>query len=102
MPLSTPPNHRYAVGAVWMVPFIAFIVHAVAPRWFGGGNGECELLATCYRSCLVAARSVRAASIAFPCLGTGAYLFPKPLAADIAGIYAAAFLSVAIHLATKA
>ena len=79
-----------------------FIVHAVAPRWFGGGNGECELLATCYRSCLVAARSVRAASIAFPCLGTGAYLFPKPLAADIAGIYAAAFLSVAIHLATKA
>ncbi len=61
-----------------------FIVHTVAPRWCGGGNGEPDLLAACYKNCLVAAGNVGVASIAFPCLGTGAYLFPKPLAADIA------------------
>lgn len=61
-----------------------YIAHAVGPRWRGGGKGEHELLASCYRRCLELAEEVGARSIAFPAISTGIYGFPREEAARIA------------------
>lgn len=60
------------------------IVHTVGPVWQGGKKGEEAALASCYRRSLEEAHRLGAHSIAFPCISTGAYGFPKELAADIA------------------
>jgi len=52
--------------------------------WHGGRSGEQELLAGCYRSALAVADELGAASVAFPAISTGAYGFPRRLAAEIA------------------
>ena len=69
-----------------------FVVHTVGPVWRGGGTGEPELLAAAYRSSLELAASHGAQSIAFPCISTGAFGFPVPLACEIAVREVAAFL----------
>jgi O-acetyl-ADP-ribose deacetylase (regulator of RNase III) len=60
------------------------VIHTVGPVWRGGGEGEDELLASCYRSCLGLALEHRFSSLAFPSIGTGAYGFPLQRAARIA------------------
>jgi O-acetyl-ADP-ribose deacetylase len=60
------------------------VIHAVGPVWNGGGRGEDELLASCYRSALDLAADSRLASIAFPAISTGIYAFPPDRAARIA------------------
>jgi O-acetyl-ADP-ribose deacetylase (regulator of RNase III) len=60
------------------------VIHAVGPVWRGGGHGERELLASCYRRSLELAAEHVAASIAFPSISTGVYDFPRELAAPIA------------------
>ena len=45
------------------------VVHAGAPRWLGGGEGEEETLRGCYRRAAEAARAAGCASVAFPLLG---------------------------------
>jgi len=62
----------------------AHIVHTVGPVWRGGGSGEPELLARCYRNSLKLARDHGARSIAFPSISTGAYGYPMPEAARVA------------------
>ena len=62
-----------------------FVIHAVGPVWQGGTHGEAELLRATYESAFRLARSEPSIkSIAFPAISTGAYMFPKPLAAEIA------------------
>ncbi|QYG91346.1 O-acetyl-ADP-ribose deacetylase [Iamia sp. SCSIO 61187] len=61
-----------------------WVVHAVGPRWHGGGQGEAELLASAYRRSLEEAHRVGATSIAFPAISTGIYGYPKDEAARIA------------------
>jgi len=60
------------------------VIHAVGPVWSGGGNGEDDLLASCYRTALDLAAARRLASIAFPAISTGVYRFPADRAARIA------------------
>ena len=61
-----------------------YIIHTVGPVWHGGHKDETTLLASCYRNSLVLALEKKLKSIAFPAISTGAYGFPKKLAAEIA------------------
>jgi O-acetyl-ADP-ribose deacetylase (regulator of RNase III) len=67
----------YGLSAKW-------VIHTVGPVWGGGGQGEDDLLASCYRSCLDLAQRHGIRSIAFPSISTGAYGFPMERAARIA------------------
>ena len=61
-----------------------FVIHTVGPVWRGGGAGEAETLASCYRESLRLAASAGVETIAFPAISTGIYGFPSEAAADIA------------------
>lgn len=61
-----------------------YVIHAVGPVWHGGGSGEDDLLASCYRTALALARDHAAASVAFPAISTGVYGFPADRAARVA------------------
>ena len=61
-----------------------YVIHTVGPVWHGGGSGERELLASCYRSCLALAAENGLESLAFCCISTGEFHFPNRLAAEIA------------------
>jgi O-acetyl-ADP-ribose deacetylase (regulator of RNase III) len=60
------------------------VIHAVGPVWSGGGNGEPDLLASCYGTALRLATDNGLRSIAFPAISTGVYRFPADQAARIA------------------
>jgi O-acetyl-ADP-ribose deacetylase len=70
-----------------------YVIHAVGPVWNGGGEGEDELLASCYRTALDLAVAHRLTSIAFPAISTGIYRFPADHAARIAVATVAAELA---------
>jgi O-acetyl-ADP-ribose deacetylase (regulator of RNase III) len=61
-----------------------YVIHAVGPVWSGGGAGEDDLLASCYRTALDLAAPSAIASIAYPAISTGVYRFPPDRAARIA------------------
>lgn len=61
-----------------------WVIHTVGPVWEGGANGEADLLARCYQSCLSLAVKNSIKTIAFPAISTGAYGFPMELATRIA------------------
>ncbi len=69
------------------------VIHTVGPVWHGGGRGEDDLLAGCYRSSLELAAAHALKTIAFPAISTGVYRFPPQRAARIAVTTAAGFLA---------
>jgi O-acetyl-ADP-ribose deacetylase (regulator of RNase III) len=72
-----------------------YVIHTVGPIWRGGGRGEEELLARCYRSVfaiVTAHEDIR--TIAFPSISTGAYGFPIERASRIALGEMLAFLAM--------
>jgi len=60
------------------------VIHAVGPKYYGGGDHEAELLASCYRESLRLAFEAGLETIAFPCISTGIFLYPCPAACEIA------------------
>ena len=69
-----------------------YVIHTPGPVWHGGGSGEPELLASCYRSCLELASQNGCETVDFPSISTGVYHFPLEKAAEIAIGTIAAFL----------
>ena len=70
-----------------------YVIHTVGPVWKGGGDGEDEALASCYRSCFAIAEEYNIRTIAFPAISTGAYGFPLEPATSIAVAETNDFLS---------
>ncbi len=82
------PGVRCPTGEVRLTPGFQlparYVIHTVGPVWRGGGEGERELLASCYRNLLelCAERSIR--TLAIPAISCGVYGFPVLDAARIA------------------
>lgn len=60
-----------------------FVIHTVGPVWRGGGHGEDQLLASCYRNVLAIAGDHGISSIAFPAISCGVFGYPPELAATV-------------------
>jgi len=70
-----------------------FVIHTVGPVYRDGRHGEPEKLTACYRNSLALAAENGCTSIAFPCISTGVYGYPKEAAAQIAVREAREFLA---------
>jgi O-acetyl-ADP-ribose deacetylase (regulator of RNase III) len=62
------------------------IIHVAAPIWTLPGEKPAKVagLAACYRACIEVAGKATLSSIAFPCLGTGNFGWPRDFACAIA------------------
>jgi len=60
------------------------VIHAVGPVWRGGGDGEPERLASCYRRAIELAAQHGCARVAFPAISAGVYRYPLQQAAAVA------------------
>jgi len=61
-----------------------YVIHTVGPVWYGGTHHEEEKLQDCYLNSLRLAEEHACSTVAFPCISTGVYHFPKERAAQIA------------------
>ncbi len=77
------PTGQARITGAYRLP-ARHVIHTVGPVWHGGGHGEAELLASCYRESLALAAAHGLGSVAFPAISTGVYGFPVELAAPIA------------------
>ncbi|MGE0269203.1 MAG: O-acetyl-ADP-ribose deacetylase [Candidatus Omnitrophota bacterium] len=71
-----------------------YVIHTVGPVWNGGNSCERDLLKSCYLKSLALAVDYHVKSVAFPCISTGIYRFPKDKAAVIAVDTVRSFLEV--------
>lgn len=70
-------THGHALRARW-------VIHTVGPVYRNGRSGERELLRSCYANSLALAARAGLESVAFPCISTGAFGYPKAEACDVA------------------
>ena len=61
-----------------------FVIHTPGPVWHGGKCNEAKLLKNCYINSLALAKENNCQTVAFTCISTGVYHFPKEQAAQIA------------------
>ncbi|WP_336407852.1 O-acetyl-ADP-ribose deacetylase [Gallaecimonas kandeliae] len=61
-----------------------YVIHTVGPVWHGGGQGEAEALASCYRQSLLLADAEGIVSLAFPAISCGVYGYPADQASKVA------------------
>ena len=69
-----------------------YVIHTVGPIWYGGDQGEREVLSACYRSSMELAVRFRCRSVAFPLISAGIYGYPKDQAMRVAMDSIASFL----------
>ena len=78
------PTGQAKITAAYNLP-CRYVLHTVGPIIYGRvTEKECELLAGSYRSCLELAAQNHLESVAFCCISTGEFHFPKERAAGIA------------------
>lgn len=78
------PTGKAKITPAYNLP-CKYVLHTVGPIVGGYLTGEdCELLKSCYLSCLKLAEENGVKSIAFCCISTGVFGFPKKEAAEIA------------------
>ena len=61
-----------------------YIIHTVGPIYDQENGQEAKILANCYNNCLEMAKEYGCKTIAFPCISTGAFRYPKDEACKIA------------------
>ncbi len=61
-----------------------YVIHTVGPIWQGGGEGEHNLLCSCYQNSLELAVDQGLCALAFPAISCGVYGFPIGEAAVVA------------------
>jgi O-acetyl-ADP-ribose deacetylase (regulator of RNase III) len=61
-----------------------FVIHAVGPIYADGQSGEAKTLASTYRWSLRLAEENQVETIAFPCISTGAFEYPRGEACAVA------------------
>ncbi|MBL7006618.1 MAG: macro domain-containing protein [Spirochaetia bacterium] len=61
-----------------------YVIHTVGPVWNGGNEKEKAILYSAYMNSLLLGKNLGGKSIGFPSISTGAYGFPKKLAAETA------------------
>jgi len=72
-----------------------YVIHTVGPVWRGGGAGEADLLASCYRSSLELAEKHGCRIVAFPAISCGVFGYPLLEAARVS--FSAVREFMAIH-----
>ena len=82
-------GHNEETGTAKLTPAYnlpcKYVLHTVGPIIYGAlTEHDCQLLASCYRSCLELAEQNGITSIAFCCISTGEFRFPNDKAAEIA------------------
>lgn len=87
--LMAAQGHEEPTGQAKLTPAYnlpsKYVIHTVGPIVEGRLNREHRaMLASCYRACLEAAAENGCESIAFCCISTGVFGFPKRAAAEIA------------------
>jgi len=69
-----------------------YVIHTVGPVCHGNSRPDAELLAACYRNSLALAACNQLHSVAFPAISTGAYGYPRELAAPVVSSAIESFL----------
>lgn len=82
-------GHQEAVGQAKLTKAYNlpcdYILHTVGPVVKGSlTQKHCNLLSSCYQACLTLAEENKIKSIAFCCISTGEFHFPRHIAAEIA------------------
>jgi len=78
------PTGRAKITPGYNLP-AKYVLHTVGPIIDSGlSKTDCDLLASCYISCLKLAEENSCHGIAFCCISTGVFRFPQEKAAEIA------------------
>lgn len=82
-------GHEEAIGQCKITPGYnlpaKYVLHTVGPMVQGKlTEKEIKELKSCYRACLTKATESKCKSVAFCCISTGVFMFPKDKAAEIA------------------
>ena len=82
------PEHRGKTGEAYLTGAgqlpCKYVIHTPGPVYHDGKHVEPQLLANSYANSLKRAEEKQCESIAFPCISTGVYGYPKEEAATIA------------------